>query len=92
VPSLVLGWSHKYREMAAEFDAGIPVLDFSSFSADTLFASFRETWQRREQTRARLQAKRMKVKASAEQNFELVANYLRQAHEARFSPLQMRPG
>jgi len=90
VPSLVLGWSHKYREMAAEFDAGIPVLDFSSFSADALFASFREAWQRREQTRARLQAKRMQVKASAEQNFELVANYLRQAHETRFSPLQMR--
>jgi len=83
VPSLVLGWSHKYQEMAAEFDADIPILDFASFNAEALSATFREAWERRETTRARLQASGVKIKASSERNFELVEAYLRKAHEGK---------
>lgn len=83
VPSLVLGWSHKYQEMADDFEADIPILDFSSFTADALTAAFRQAWQGREATHTRLQASKSKVKASSQRNFELVQTYLERAHEGR---------
>lgn len=81
VPSLVLGWSHKYQEMADEFEADIPILDFSSLNAGALSHVFREAWQRRKMTRTRLQASGVRVKASSARNFDLVEIYLGKPHE-----------
>ena len=80
VPCLVLGWSHKYREMAAAFDADIPSLDFSAFSADALTEAFQSAWQMREVTHAKLQANGPAVKALAIINFDLVEAYMKEAY------------
>lgn len=80
VPSLILGWSHKYREMAAVFDADIPSCDFSVFSADVLTEAFQSAWQVRNLTHAKLQANGPTVKALAINNFDLVEAYIRQSH------------
>ena len=80
VPSLILGWSHKYREMAEAFDADIPNVDFSAFSADTLTEAFQSAWQLRELTHAKLQANGPAVRALAINNFDLLEAYMRQSH------------
>jgi polysaccharide pyruvyl transferase WcaK-like protein len=78
VPSLILGWSHKYIEMAAVFNADIPSIDFSAFSADALIEAFQNAWQMRELTHARLQASGPIVKALAITNFDLIEMHMRQ--------------
>lgn len=80
VPCLILGWSHKYREMAGAFDADIPCFDFSAFSADALYEAFYSAWLAREITQRKLQANGPAVKALAIKNFEFVEVYMRQSH------------
>lgn len=80
VPSLILGWSHKYREMADTFEADIPSFDFSSFSSDTLTEAFQKAWQVRHLTHAQLLAAGPSVKALAINNFDLMEAYMRQSH------------
>ena len=80
VPCLILGWSHKYREMAAAFDADIPSVDFSAFSVHALTEAFQSAWQMRDLTHAKLQANGPAVRALAINNFDLVEAYLRESH------------
>jgi len=80
VPTLILGWSHKYREMADAFDAEIPSLDFSSLSATALTVEFRNAWRKRHDTHARLKLNGPSVKALASCNFDLLEAYIRQSH------------
>lgn len=79
VPTLILGWSHKYREMAKSFNADISCFDFSSLSSDALTEAFRKAWQIRHETHARLSANGEFVRSRAAQNYDLVENYLRQS-------------
>lgn len=80
VPSLILGWSHKYREMAEVFEADIPSFDYSSFSADALTDAFQKAWQVRDLTHAQLLANGPSVRALAINNFDLMEAYMRQFH------------
>nr|WP_225933286.1 polysaccharide pyruvyl transferase family protein [Pseudomonas peradeniyensis] len=79
-PCLILGWSHKYREMAEAFDADIPSFDFSAFSAAALTEAFHSAWQARDQTRAILQTNGSTVRDLSIKNFDLVETYMRQSH------------
>lgn len=80
VPTLILGWSHKYAEMAAAFDANIPSVDFSGFSSQKLLELFDSFWAVREQTRARLNVTRVTVREDAGRNYDLVRTFLDGAH------------
>ncbi|WYX34542.1 polysaccharide pyruvyl transferase family protein [Achromobacter xylosoxidans] len=80
VPTLILGWSHKYREMAQGFDADIPSMDFANFSKDALMDVFDSAWQRRAATRERLIHNAPLVKAAAIRNFDIVERLLGASH------------
>ncbi|MNK56729.1 colanic acid biosynthesis protein [compost metagenome] len=80
VPTLILGWSHKYREMAQGFDADIPSMDFENFSKDALIVLFDSAWQRRVATWERLVNNGPAVKAAAIRNFDIVERQLGAPH------------
>ncbi|MGE4336433.1 MAG: polysaccharide pyruvyl transferase family protein, partial [Pigmentiphaga sp.] len=80
VPTLILGWSHKYREMAQGFDADIPSMDFKNLSLDTLTDMFDSAWQRRVFTRERLAKNGPAIKEAAIRNFDIVERQLGAAH------------
>lgn len=82
VPTLILGWSHKYREMAQGFNADIPSMDFENFSKDALIDMFDSAWQRRVETRERLVENGPAVKKAAIRNFDIVERQL-EASDAR---------
>lgn len=80
VPTLILGWSHKYREMAQGFDADIPSMDFANFSKDALTNMFDSAWQRRVATHERLVDNGPAIKAAAIRNFDIVERQLGESH------------
>ncbi|MHA3904147.1 polysaccharide pyruvyl transferase family protein [Castellaniella sp. WN] len=80
VPTLILGWSHKYREMAQGFDANIPSMDFANFFEDALTDMFDSAWQRRVATRKRLVNNGSAIKAAAIRNFDIVERQLGASH------------
>lgn len=72
-PFFALGWSHKYAELAS--DAGIDdgVLDFFSCSEERVIEAIENAWNRRKETRKRLEAEHNRLRNSAEKAFQLVA-------------------
>jgi colanic acid/amylovoran biosynthesis protein len=80
VPTLVIGWSHKYREMAASFEADVQCLDFSVLNAAALTRHFHKAWNTHEETHSLLSVNGRRVSAQAIGNFDLVENYIRKLH------------
>jgi len=76
VPSLVIGWSHKYREMSDMLQPGDWTIDWSSFSAAAAEARFAELMARAREIAAGISERLPKVKAEAEDNYALIARAL----------------
>src|SRR5690606_12629674 len=80
VPTLVIGWSHKYREMAASFEADVQCLDFSALNATALTRHFHKAWNTHEETHRQHAVNGRKSSAQTIGNFDLVENYIRKLH------------
>jgi polysaccharide pyruvyl transferase WcaK-like protein len=65
-PTIVVGWSHKYREVMEEFGLGDFVVAFSEFNVETLFKLSTEAWKRRSDLSGQMAAVLPTVRDSAE--------------------------
>lgn len=83
VPTVILGWSHKYREMADAFSREIPALDYSACKADSLMAHFEPVWRDRENIRRQLELAGAAVREQARGNYDLVAATMVEGHASK---------
>lgn len=73
VPTMVIGWSHKYRETLADFGMQSYAIDFKNTDLKIL-ATYRKFLQNLSEIKSQLENNILKVKASSNRQFE----YLRQ--------------
>ncbi|MFP7759737.1 polysaccharide pyruvyl transferase family protein [Marisediminicola sp. LYQ134] len=73
VPTLVIGWSHKYREVLEMFDLEEWAMGFATASADAMIARFRELEAAEDSVRAKLEEHLPAVKALSVQQADLIA-------------------
>lgn len=69
VPTMVIGWSHKYRETLADFSMDGYAINYEA-GLDQTLSLFRGFWQDREQIKSQLEKNIAKVRASASVQFE----------------------
>lgn len=74
VPSLTIGWSHKYREMAALLGIEQYVLDYSDFTLESACQKLDEISSRQEDIRRMLQERLVRVRDLSERNFDVVTS------------------
>lgn len=85
VPTLLIGWSHKYREVMRRFDLEEWALDYDQASADQVVQRFESLLADEASVRRRLAEHLEAVHASARRNFDLAAGLLATAAERRDS-------
>jgi polysaccharide pyruvyl transferase WcaK-like protein len=73
VPALVVGWSHKYREMTEMLQPGAWSLDASEVSAQSLDNAFRRLEAQLEAQRGEIARRLPQVRERARRNFDLAA-------------------
>jgi colanic acid/amylovoran biosynthesis protein len=78
VPPMVIGWSPKYREVMDAFGVGSSCYDFADSSASRLAAAFSDLWAGRAALRERIRSHLADVRYSAEENFRLLRQFLRE--------------
>ncbi|MEO0559482.1 MAG: polysaccharide pyruvyl transferase family protein [Bacteroidota bacterium] len=76
VPSVAVGWAHKYPELLAEFGLETYVLDHSNLTPDDLQRLVTEAWQDRSALRSRLLEALPHVKARSAQAFDATRDAL----------------
>ena len=64
-PTVVVGWSHKYREVMQEFGLEDFVVSFTDFNVETLVEISTTAWQRRNEVSNQIQAALPTVRDSA---------------------------
>ena len=78
VPSVAVGWAHKYPELLGEFGQSHLVLDHNSLTVDALVATVSDVWDHRRQVRASIAETVPSVKAKASRAFDLTRDVLAQ--------------
>jgi polysaccharide pyruvyl transferase WcaK-like protein len=73
VPALVVGWSHKYREMTEMLQPGAWSLDASEVSAQSLDDAFRRLEAELDALRGEIARRLPQVRECARRNFDLAA-------------------
>jgi polysaccharide pyruvyl transferase WcaK-like protein len=73
VPALIVGWSHKYAEMAEAFEADRFAMDWRAFSEANAMRGFDELFAQRVEVRQRIAQRLPEVRAGAAANFALAA-------------------
>ncbi len=82
VPTLLVGWSHKYLEVLDMFELGEWQMDYSALSLEKLAARFARLVESEQEIRARIEAHLPDVLASSRRNWQLAANLLGEPTEA----------
>ncbi|MCM1167529.1 MAG: polysaccharide pyruvyl transferase family protein [Ruminococcus sp.] len=84
VPVMLVGWSHKYKEVLDMFGLGEYAADYSQLTSDRLWAEFQRLLENSEEIRARISENLPRVRTSSRKNIELIsaeigkaANYVR---------------
>ena len=72
VPVLLIGWSHKYKEVLDMFGLGGYSADYSELNAEKLYDEFQRLLQNSEEIRAKIGENLPLVKASSCENIELI--------------------
>lgn len=78
VPSLIIGWSHKYREVLEMFDAEEWAFGADQLSPDYLKTRFAELSERKDEVRASLAEHLPTVKATSVMQADLIADIVRE--------------
>lgn len=76
VPALIIGWSHKYEEMAEALGAGRYAMDWRSFNAQSALCAFEALYADRASVRKAIGERLPQVRADAERNFDLAASLI----------------
>jgi len=76
VPSVAVGWAHKYPELLAEFGLEEYVLDHSNLSPEALSSMVSEVWRDRSRLRTRLMETLPSVKARSSRAFDVTRDAL----------------
>lgn len=90
VPSLVVGWSHKYREVLADFGVPELALDFRAARPEALAAQAVEALERRDDIAQAIATALPQVITSAERNLEILAVAERLHGASRLPPATER--
>jgi polysaccharide pyruvyl transferase WcaK-like protein len=77
VPTLVVGWSHKYREVLAEFDLEEWALDLRAITDDSLLEAVIELDRRSDEVRTKMGKALPAVRRNAELNVERLVEAVR---------------
>ena len=77
VPFIMVGWSHKYEEVAEDFDLGPYCLDYSDLSLDRLLATFEELCAEETQAKKRIAAALPGALEASFKNAEMTVALLR---------------
>lgn len=76
VPVLLVGWSHKYKEVLDMFNLGQYAIDFSKLSADSLLEEFDKFVSNEELIRSNLKENIEKVKESSSKNIKYICSVI----------------
>ncbi len=76
VPVMLVGWSHKYKEVLDQFELGEYAADFSALGPETLAAGFERLRADEELIREKLRAHISEVKESSKDNIRIVRGEL----------------
>lgn len=71
VPTLTIGWSHKYREMVEPLQPGDWTLDWRDFDVETAFRRFQDLAASRSAVAATIRQRLADVRRDAGRNFDL---------------------
>ena len=85
VPVLLVGWSHKYKEVLDMFGLGEYAADYSELSSDKLWTEFQRLLENSREIRAKIAENLPRVKESSRENIarisdeiDKVTNYVRE--------------
>lgn len=73
VPVLLVGWSHKYKEVLDMFGLGGYAADYSELTSDKLWTKFQGLLENSEEIRAKIAENLPRVKESSRRNIELIS-------------------
>jgi coenzyme F420-reducing hydrogenase beta subunit/polysaccharide pyruvyl transferase WcaK-like protein len=76
VPTLLVGWSHKYLEVLDMFELGEYQMDYADFSLDNVLARFRHLVENEKDIREKIASHLPAVVESSERNWALAAELL----------------
>lgn len=74
IPVLLVGWSHKYKEVLDMFGLGEYAADYSELSSDKLWTEFQRLLEHSREIRARIADNLPRVKESSRENIALISN------------------
>lgn len=72
VPVLLIGWSHKYKEVLDMFGLGGYAADYSELNAEKLYSEFRNLLDNSDEIREKISENLPSVKASSMRNIALI--------------------
>lgn len=73
VPVLLIGWSHKYKEVSDMFELGGYAADYSELTSEKLWAEFQRLLDNSEDIRSRIAENLPRVKAGSRENIRLIS-------------------
>jgi len=76
VPVLLVGWSHKYKEVLDMFHLGQNAIDYKKLDLDKLIEAFNEFESRQDEIRGNIEKHLDEVKKSSYRNIQLVLDEL----------------
>lgn len=76
IPTLVLGWGHKYRELLAQFDCTEMAIDFSQIATEPLIERIDDLLERTEEIARTLAQHQPAVQESSNRQFRWLTEYL----------------
>jgi coenzyme F420-reducing hydrogenase beta subunit len=76
IPTLLVGWSHKYKEVLNMFELSENALDFKQLQLDTLILEFEKIEKDRNKIRQQILYYLPKVKEMAYRNFKVIFDYM----------------
>ncbi|MDE7362204.1 MAG: polysaccharide pyruvyl transferase family protein [Oscillospiraceae bacterium] len=85
VPVLLIGWSHKYREVLDMFDLGAYAVDYSELSAEKLNEEFKLLSENSDEIRAKIADNLPKIKESSRGNIALICEEIDRFGQRRTS-------
>lgn len=74
VPVLLVGWSHKYKEVLDMFGLGEYAADYSDLSSDKLWTEFQRLLENSVEIRAKIAENLPRVKESSRENIALISD------------------
>jgi len=77
VPTIVIGWSHKYAEMVEQFGVSLPVFSYTNWNADKIMMAFSQLERDHAEISEKLAIARVPVLQSSRRNFIELSNKLR---------------